>query len=92
LGKQRHPDPPPLRTNDVRPVAIGTVLWAVAFVVLLPFRARLEDAGRLWWIAACASGFLLGLVGLAYVRRRARAIARDEASLTSQNEPGTPGP
>jgi hypothetical protein len=71
LGKVRHPSPPPLRTNDVRPVAIGTVLWGVAFLALLPFHARLEDHGVLWWIPACASGFLLGLVGLAYVRRRA---------------------
>lgn len=71
MGKQRHPSPPPLRTNDVRPVAIGTVLWGVAFLVLLPFHDRLEDAGRLWWIPTCAAGFLLGLVGLVYVRRRA---------------------
>lgn len=88
MGKPRHPDPPPLRTNDVRPVLVGTVLWAVAFVALLPFHERLRDAGHLWWIATCAAGFGLGLIGLVYVRRRERAIARDEAS---HNEPGAAG-
>ena len=77
---RRRPDPPPLRTNDVRTVTIGTALWGVAFLVLLPFHARLSDDGRLWWLGTCAAGFGLGLVGLAYVRRRAAAITRDEAA------------
>ena len=85
----------PLRTNDVRTVAIGTVLWAVALVALLPFRSRLEDHGVLWWIPACACGVALGFVGLAYTRRRAAAIARDEAleaaAATSSNGPSSPG-
>ena len=75
--KNRRPDPPPLRTDDVRTVAVGTVLWAVALVVLLLLRD-----GRAA-IAACGLG--LGFVGLVYTRRRAAAIARDEARETGQN-------
>lgn len=80
MTQQRKPDPPPFRTDDVRTVLVGTVLWAVALVALLPFWSRLEDSGRTWWVWTCASGFALGLVGLAYTRRRAAAIARDEAA------------
>ncbi len=58
--------------SDVRVVQIGTAAWGVAFLALLPF--------RLWWLGTCACGFVLGLIGLAYVRRRAAAIARDEAT------------
>jgi hypothetical protein len=64
----------------VRVVLVGTALWAVAFLVLLPFTGWLRDHGHLWWLGACAAGFLLGLVGLAYTRRRAAAIARDAAA------------
>jgi hypothetical protein len=75
----RRPDPPPVATDDVRVVTVGTALWAVAFVVALVFRSRLRDGGHLWWLGACAAGFALGLLGIAYTRRRARAIARDAA-------------
>ena len=64
----------PLDVDGVRAVAIGTVLWAVALVALLPFWGRLSDAGRLWWIGACAAGVGLGLLGLRYVIRRRTAI------------------
>lgn len=83
MSEPRKPDPPPLRTDDVRTVAVGTVLWAVALVALLPFWSRLEDSGRLWWVGTCASGFALGLIGLVYTRRRAAAIARDDAAAAA---------
>lgn len=81
----RRPDPPPVRTDDVRVVTVGTALWGVAFLAALVFRDRLRDGGHLWWLGTCAAGFVLGLVGLAYTRRRAAAIARDEAAARSQN-------
>jgi hypothetical protein len=89
IGRIRmtRPSPPPRRTDDVRVVMIGTAAWAVGFLALLPFWGRLADAGRLWWLGACAFGFGLGLVGLAYVRRRAAAIARDEAAARDQAGP-----
>ena len=67
--KQRRPDPPQVVTNDLRVVVVGTVLWAVAFVVLLFFHARLRADGHLWWLGTCAGGFALGLVGIVYTRR-----------------------
>lgn len=78
---QRRPDPPPLRTDDVRTVKLGTALWAAALAI--------GAALRNWdVVATCAAGLGLGFVGIYYTRRRARAIARDEA-LASQNGPTT---
>ena len=81
-----------MRTDDVRTVLVGTVLWGIALVALLPFWSQLKDRGQLGLVAMCACGVALGFVGLAYTRRRAAAIARDEAAGTSTNEPSTPGP
>lgn len=91
MNEPRRPDPPPYESDDVRTVAIGTILWGVALVALLPFWGRLDDAGRLWWIPTCASGLALGFVGLAYTRRRAAAIARDKARGTSDEGPSVEG-
>jgi len=76
----RRPDPPPLETDDVRAVSIGTAIWALALVGLLPLRARLVAAGRGWWLWACAVGVLLGLAGVAYClrRRRRRSVRAPE--------------
>lgn len=79
---ERKPDPPPLRTDDVRTVWVGTSLWAVALVVF----AVLRDWDAVW---TCACGLGLGFVGVAYMRRRAAAIARDERA--SSNGPGQDG-
>jgi fatty acid desaturase len=76
MSRERRPDPPPLETNDVAIVAGGTVLWAVACVVLIA--ARLAGADVMtWWITMCAAGALLGLVGVRYCARRRNAIARN---------------
>lgn len=80
-GVARRPDPPPLETDDVKVVAGGAVLWAVALVVLLVLRlagADVED----WWLAMCACGAALGLLGVRYCQRRRDAIARDRAAGT----------
>jgi hypothetical protein len=68
--KQRRPDPPPVPTNDLRVVVVGTVLWAVALVVTAVLRTRLDHSGRGWWVGTCAAGFALGLLGIAYTKRR----------------------
>lgn len=75
----RRPDPPPLETDDVRTVALGTAAWAVALVVLVVL--RVSDAVRVegWWIGMCAWGAGLGLVGVRYCQRRRAAIERDKA-------------
>ena len=70
----RRPDPAPLPFDGVRTVTIGTVVWFVAFVVMLPFWSRLEDDGRLWWIATAAVGAGLGCLGIVYCRRRSTRL------------------
>lgn len=74
------PDEPPaqrpLDVDGVRSVTVGTVLWVVAFLALLPFRSRLEEAGNGWWLWTCLAGAGLGLLGIEYTRRRRDAIAR----------------
>ena len=76
---ERRPDPPPLETDDVRTVAVGTAAWAVALVVLLVLRVTGATRVEGWWIAMCACGTVLGLLGVQYCRRRHAAIERDKA-------------
>jgi hypothetical protein len=64
-----------METNDVRIIAVGTALWLVAFVALLPFYDRLITAGRAWWLWTCLAGFGLGLFGVHYCRRRRDNLA-----------------
>ena len=68
----RLPDPPPLQTDDVRAVGIGTVAWLVALLVLLPFTGRLREDGHGWVVITCLYGVGLGLLGLRTVHRRRR--------------------
>jgi fatty acid desaturase len=79
MSPPRHPDPPPLETDDVKIVAGGTAAWAVACVALLIARLAGADV-HTWWIVMCASGFVLGLLGVRYCTRRRNAIARDKAA------------
>lgn len=58
--------------NLVRLLWIGTVLWAVGFIALLPFMDQLGEEGRTWWLWACLSGVGIGLVGVEWARRAAR--------------------
>jgi uncharacterized protein DUF2530 len=68
----RRPDPPPLATDDRTTVLVGIGVWLVALVVALLMHGRLADEGRTWWIWTAVTGAVLGLVGLAYLRRHGR--------------------
>jgi hypothetical protein len=81
-----HPSPPPLEANDVAIVGGGTVLWFVAFLVLLPFQGTLSDHKHGSWPWICLSGGLLGLIGLWYCRARRDAIARSRAAEAALRE------
>lgn len=63
-------DVEPLDVDGVRTMQVGTALWLVAVVALLPFRGTLAEQGRSWWIWVCVAGFGLGLVGWDHCRRR----------------------
>ncbi len=60
----------PLPYDGVASVTVGTVLWLVALVVMLPFWNDLRAHGHLWWIATAAIGTGLGLLGIAVTTRR----------------------
>ena len=59
------PAPPPLEADTFTLVLIGTLLWAVAFLALLPVRHE----HRLW-LEICAAGCGLGVIGLWLTRNR----------------------
>ncbi|MGZ4604385.1 MAG: DUF2530 domain-containing protein [Kineosporiaceae bacterium] len=63
-------DVDPLDVDGTRTVAVGTALWLVAVVLLLPFYGRLAETHRLWWLWTCLAGFGLGIIGWDYCRRR----------------------
>jgi membrane protein DedA with SNARE-associated domain len=67
------PDPAaPPRDEFVAAVA-GTILWAVALVVLAVFfRSDLQRHDASWWLWTCALGVLMGLYGIRYALRRRR--------------------
>ncbi len=79
-GGSASTDPPalqPLPYDGVVSVAVGTVLWAVAALVMLVFLDDLRDDGHLWWLATAICGFGLGLAGLwIVIRRRNRLRGR----------------
>lgn len=75
----RRPDPAPLETDDVKIVAAGTALWVLALAALIAARLLGADV-HTWWIAMCAAGAALGLLGVRYCQRRRAAIARDAAA------------
>ena len=60
----------PLDVDGVGVITVGTVLWAVAFVALLPFAPHLVHSGHGWWLGMCGTGALLGCYGIRYARRR----------------------
>ncbi|GAB2756062.1 hypothetical protein GCM10027020_05260 [Nocardioides salsibiostraticola] len=65
-------DVEPLDVDGVRAVQIGSALFLLAFVGLLPFYGRLEQDDHTWWLWTCLAGFGLGLLGLEYCKRHRR--------------------
>lgn len=70
-------DVEPLDVDGVRTVLVGTVLWFVGFVALLPFYGQLKADGHTWWLWTCMAGAGLGLFGLEYCKRRAARSRTD---------------
>ncbi|HEX6754978.1 MAG TPA: DUF2530 domain-containing protein, partial [Mycobacteriales bacterium] len=63
------PAPEPLDVDVARLVLFGIGVWVVAFLVMLPFRARLEEAGRGYWLWTCVAGVGLGILGYVLASR-----------------------
>ena len=53
----------PLDVDGVRTVQVGTGLFLLGFLGLLPFYGRLEETGRTWVLWMCLTGVGLGLLG-----------------------------
>ena len=68
-----------LDVDGVAAVGIGTVVWGVLLVACLLLRDPLAAAGRGWWWGVCLAGFLLGIPGLWFVRRRRDVYRRAQA-------------
>jgi len=76
IGKKTHKvaEVEPMDVDGVRTMTVGTILWAVLAIALLPFLGNLESSGRTWWMWTAVAGFGLGLIGLEYCRRRKNAL------------------
>ena len=59
-------DVDPLDVDGVRTVSVGSGMFLLGFLALLPFYGSLEENGRTWW---------LWIFGVEYCRRR--RVARD---------------
>lgn len=76
IGKKTHKvaEVEPMDVDGVRTMTVGTILWGVLAIALLPFLGNLESSGRTWWMWTAVAGFGLGLIGLEYCRRRKNAL------------------
>ena len=70
----------PLDVDGVRTVQVGTGLFLLGFLGLIPFYARLEESGRTWLLWMCLTGVGLGLLGMEYCKRRRRYRAERDAT------------
>ena len=64
-----------LHVTGVTTVTVGTVVWAIAAVVLFLAKGQLSADSQDWpWIAL--AGTILGLMGIRYTKRRAARVAK----------------
>lgn len=70
--QRRLVQPPPVQMNARRVVAVGTTLWFIAFVALLPFYGWLGRHDHRIWLWTCLAGWVLGIIGLLLIMRHRR--------------------
>ena len=76
VGKKTHlvAEVEPMDVDGVRTMTVGTIVWGVIAIALLPFLGTLDENGRTWWLWTALAGFGLGLIGIEYCRRRRNAL------------------
>jgi len=88
-GPAGQPPPLPPVTTGVWHIAVpGTVIWLVAFVVLLFFIPELQADNAMVWLWTCLAGFVLGLLGLSVYgwQRRAARLGKRSANQMALTE------
>lgn len=86
LLRGSRPDPPPLETDDVRAVAVGTAAWAAVLAVLLVLRVTGATRVEGWWLLMCVYGLVLGAIGIRYCQHRRTAIEKAKDRGVPQRE------
>ena len=61
----------PLDEDGITATITGTALFALATIVMLVVRRRLEAGGHGWWLWVGVTGVVVGGIGYVYCRRRA---------------------
>ena len=74
--------PPPLQVDTARVVIAGTVLWAIALVVLLFLGDRVN---RLWtW--TCVAAIVLAILGLGVMRLQGQFPRRSDGTGRTEGD------
>jgi Protein of unknown function (DUF2530) len=73
-----------METDDVRIVALGTVLWVVALIAALVFHDRLAEHDNGDWVWVALAGVFLGFVGLRHVRRLRQTPSPEQGARSPQ--------
>ena len=84
----RPPALPPVTTGVWHIALPGTIIWLVAFVVLLFFVPQLQSNDAMIWLWTCLAGFVTGLLGLSvyWWQRRAARLAKRSANQMALDE------
>ena len=87
-GGYTPPALPPVTAGLWHIAVPGTVIWLVAFVVLLFFIPDLQANDAMIWLWTCLAGFVLGLLGLSVyaLQRRAARLGRRTANQMALDE------
>jgi hypothetical protein len=64
--------PPAAQIDTGRIVVVGTAIWFVGFLALLPFYGWLGRHDHRIWLWTCLAGWILGLIGYAIIGRHRR--------------------
>jgi drug/metabolite transporter (DMT)-like permease len=72
VDKRHLVQPPAVRMDARRIVAVGTLLFFTAFLCLLPFWTWLGRHDHRIWLWTCLAGGLLGIVGYSVMHRHRR--------------------
>lgn len=64
-------------------IAVGTLLWFVAWGFLMAFHDTLDDHGNEWWIWTAVAGLGLGAWGWLLVRKRTEARTAPRPARTA---------